>query len=100
MRQQRCPSNRHVRQHMLLRKQNEDLLSFAMKYWTLVTVFIQPGTNMLIPALRSFWTKAEVPMLGGCLVAHGDLSLGYRESSSVCRHQQVGKVSNGWKEQT
>lgn len=33
LRQLGCQSNMHVRQHMLLRKQHDDLLSFPMQYW-------------------------------------------------------------------
>jgi len=55
---------------MLLRKQYEDLLlSFPTEYWMLLMVCTHSVTDMLIPALRFFQTKAEVPMLSGSLLA-------------------------------
>lgn len=67
----------HVRQHVLLRKQHDNLLlSFPMEYWALLTVCTHTGINMPIPTLRSFHTEAEVPTLGASLLVHAEPHMG------------------------
>lgn len=93
-----------MRHHMLLRKHTRISSSpFPQSTGYLLWVCTQPGTNTLIPALRSFQTKAEVPMLSRSLLAYAEPHTGPQlriQKELLCAQRGASGKSKQWTEGT